>query len=112
MVAYHNEVKAALLLVPRAMLGRHGAVSAPVAAAMARGARRVFNADVAAAVTGIAGPGGGSAAKPVGLVFAAVCGFGRTRCRTALFAGDRQQVRDQAADLALLMLVEHLEEVS
>jgi PncC family amidohydrolase len=110
-VAYHNAVKAALLRVPRAMLDRHGAVSAPVAAAMARGARRVFKADVAAAVTGIAGPGGGSAVKPVGLVYVAVCGFGRTRCRMALFAGDRQRVRDQAADLALLMLVEHLKEV-
>jgi PncC family amidohydrolase len=110
-VAYHNGAKAALLRVPRGMLRRHGAVSAPVAAAMARGARRVLGADLAVAVTGIAGPGGGSAGKPVGLVFVAVCGFGRTSCRRALFAGGRQQVRDQAADLALNMLLEHLEEV-
>jgi len=110
-VAYHNNAKVDLLQVPRAMVRRHGAVSAPVAAAMASGARRAFGADVAIAVTGIAGPGGGSPAKPVGLVYVAACGFGRTRCRRACFAGDRQRVRDQAADLALILLLEHLEEV-
>ena len=110
-VAYHNNAKMGLLRVPRRMLDRFGAVSAPVAAAMARGARRVFKAEIAVAVTGIAGPGGGSAGKPVGLVYVAVCGFGRTRCRRARFGGARQRVRDQAADLALIMLLEHLEEV-
>ena len=100
-VAYHNSAKAAVLRVPRGMLERWGAVSAPVASAMARGARRVFRADLAVAVTGIAGPGGGSAEKPVGLVYVAVCGFGRTRCRRVLLAGDRGRVRAQAADLAL-----------
>lgn len=109
-VAYHNNAKIALLQVPRGMLARFGAVSAPVAAAMARGARRVFKAEIAVAVTGIAGPGGGSAGRPVGLVYVAVCGFGRTRCHRALFGGRRQRVRDQAADLALNMLLEHLEE--
>jgi len=110
-VAYHNTAKMALLRVPRGMLCRFGAVSASVAAAMARGARRIFKAEIAVAVTGVAGPGGGSAGKPVGLVYVAVCGFGRTRCRRALFGGSRQRVRDQAADLALIMLLEHLEEV-
>ena len=110
-VAYHNSAKAAVLRVPRRMLGRFGAVSAPVAAAMARGARRVFRAEIAVAVTGVAGPGGGSAGKPVGLVYVAVCGFGRSRCRKASFMGDRRRVRDQAADLALIMLLEHLEEI-
>jgi len=110
-VAYHNHAKMALLRVPSRMLARHGAVSAPVAASMARGARRIFNAEIAVAVTGVAGPGGGSAAKPVGLVYVAVVGFGRARVRRAMFAGDRQRVRDQAADLALVMLLEHLEEV-
>ncbi len=109
-VAYHDSAKVALLKVPRAMVARHGAVSAPVAAAMARGARRAFNAEVAVAVTGIAGPGGGSVAKPVGLVYVAVCGFGRNRCRRAVFTGDRRSVRDQAADLALILLLEHLED--
>jgi len=109
-VAYHNNAKISLLRVPPRMLGRFGAVSAPVAAAMARGVRRVFKAEIAVAVTGVAGPGGGSAGKPVGLVYVAVCGFGRTRCRRALFGGARQRVRDQAADLALIMLLEHLQE--
>jgi PncC family amidohydrolase len=110
-VAYHNRAKVAVLGVPRAMLARHGAVSAPVAVSMARGARRSFNAEVAVAVTGVAGPGGGSATKPVGLVYVAVVGFGRTRVRRAMFTGDRRRVRNQAADLALLMLLEHLKEV-
>lgn len=109
-VAYHNRVKAALLGVPAGMLRRHGAVSAPVAAAMARGVRRLFGADLAVAVTGIAGPGGGGPRKPVGLVFVAVCGGGRTRWRRALFAGGRDRVRAQAADLALIVLLEHLED--
>ena len=108
-VAYHNRAKSALLGVPHRLLARHGAVSAPVAAAMARGARRAFGADIAVAVTGIAGPGGGSAAKPVGLVFVAVGGRGRTRWRRVLLKGGRGRVRAQAADLALSMLLEHLE---
>ena len=110
-VAYHNQVKTGVLQVPRAMLARFGAVSAPVAAAMARGARSVFNAEIAVAVTGVAGPGGGSPGKPVGLVYVAVCGFGRMRCRRVLFAGDRRRVRARASELALIMLLEHLEEV-
>jgi len=109
-VAYHNRAKAALLGVPTPMLRRHGAVSAPVAAAMARGARRRFGADVAVAVTGIAGPGGGTPGKPVGMVFVAVSGLGRSRCRGAVFAGDRRGVRARASDLALNMLLQHLED--
>jgi PncC family amidohydrolase len=109
-VAYHNRVKAALLGVPPGMLRRHGAVSAPVAAAMAAGARRAFGADVAVAVTGIAGPGGGGPGKPAGLVFVAVCGFGGVRWRRARFAGDRDAVRAQAVDLALILLSEHAED--
>jgi PncC family amidohydrolase len=110
-VAYHNTAKSALLHVSRRTLGRFGAVSAPVAAAMARGARRAFGAEIAVAVTGIAGPGGATAEKPVGLVYVAVSGLGRTRCRRVRFAGARRRVRDQAADLALIMLLEHLEGV-
>lgn len=109
-VAYHNSAKTALLGVPSRMLSRCGAVSAPVAAAMARGARKAFRAEIAVAVTGIAGPAGGSAGKPVGLVYVAVSGLGRTRCRRVLLDGVRQRVREQAADLALIMLLEHLEE--
>jgi PncC family amidohydrolase len=109
-VAYQNRAKAALLGVPPPMLRRHGAVSAPVAAAMARGARRRFGADLAVAVTGIAGPGGSTPGKPVGLVFVAVSGLGRTCCRCAVFVGDRHGVRARASDLALNMLLQHLED--
>lgn len=109
-VAYQNRAKTLLLRVPPGLLRRHGAVSAPAAAAMARGARRAFGADVAVAVTGIAGPGGGSPGKPVGLVHVAVCGGGATRSRRAVLAGDRRRVRGQAAELALIMLLEHLED--
>lgn len=111
-VAYHNTAKTTLLRVSRRALGRFGAVSAPVAVAMARGVRRVLRAEVAVAVTGIAGPGGATAGKPVGLVYVAVSGLGRTLCREGRFDGDRRRVRGQAADLALNMLLEHLEEVS
>ena len=109
-VAYHNRIKTALLGVPPGMLRRHGAVSAPVAAAMASGARRAFGADVAVAVTGIAGPGGGVPGKPAGLVYVAVSGLGGARWRRALFSGDRARVRAQAAELALILLTEHLED--
>jgi PncC family amidohydrolase len=109
-VAYHNRAKVALLAVPHALLARHGAVSAPVAAAMARGARRAFGADIGVAVTGIAGPGGATAGKPLGLVFVAVSSRAGTSCRRAVFPGGRARVRSQAADLALNVLLEHLED--
>ena len=73
-VAYANEVKEASLGVPARVIEEHGAVSAEVAAAMARGLRERLGADVGVAVTGVAGPGGGTAEKPVGLVFAHAVG--------------------------------------
>jgi nicotinamide-nucleotide amidase len=73
-IAYANAVKQELLGVPAALLEQHGAVSDPVAQAMAAGARRATGADWALAITGVAGPGGGSDAKPVGLVHIAVAG--------------------------------------
>jgi nicotinamide-nucleotide amidase len=73
-IAYANAVKQGLLGVPAALLAEHGAVSDPVAQAMAEGCRRCTGADWALAITGVAGPGGGSAAKPVGLVHIAVAG--------------------------------------
>ncbi len=107
-VTYSNESKARLLGVPSQLIQRWGAVSSEVAAAMASGALSHSAADVAIAVTGIAGPGGGSAAKPVGLVW-----FGwATRnggCRTAeqRFAGDRAQVRQAAVLWGLRQLLAH-----
>lgn len=96
-VAYANEAKTRLLGVPEALLRDHGAVSEPVAAAMANGARERFGADVAVATTGIAGPDGGSAAKPVGTVCFALASAGGTRAWTVAIPDlGRTFVRDRA----------------
>lgn len=100
-VAYDNAVKTALLGVDPAAIEAHGAVSEPVARAMADGARARLVADVAVAVTGIAGPSGGSDAKPVGTVVVAATGLGRERVRTFRFIGDRALVRAQSVHAAL-----------
>ena len=100
-VAYADEVKARELGVPAEILARHGAVSAETAAAMAAGARERLGADVAVAVTGIAGPGGGSEDKPVGLVYLHVEGPLGERRADFVFPGDREGVRRRAAVTAL-----------
>jgi nicotinamide-nucleotide amidase len=100
-VAYENRAKTALLGVPAALIEAHGAVSAEVACAMAEGARTRFDADVAVAVTGVAGPDGGSAEKPVGLVHYAVATRSTTEARHFLFPGDREFIRLRAAYAAL-----------
>lgn len=99
--AYDNRVKIAALGVDAALIDAHGAVSEPVARALADGARARLDADVAVAVTGIAGPGGGTTAKPVGTVVIAATGLGRERVRTFRFNGDRQLVRAQSVQAAL-----------
>ena len=104
-VAYANPVKERLLGVPAGLLREHGAVSEPVARALAAGARSVFAAAWGIGVTGVAGPGGGSEEKPVGTVHLAVAGpDGDPVHRLARFPGDRQRVRWQASQLALEML--------
>jgi nicotinamide-nucleotide amidase len=101
-VAYANAVKESLLGVSPDLLARHGAVSAEVALAMARGALSRFSADIGLAITGIAGPGGGTEDKPVGLVFIGLADAGGRRdSRRYLLPGDRHQVRERAAGLAL-----------
>jgi nicotinamide-nucleotide amidase len=100
-VAYDNDVKKMSLGVAADLLAAHGAVSEPVARAMADGARERLRADIAVAVTGIAGPGGGSEAKPVGTVVIAATGLGRERVRTFRFIGDRALVRAQSVQAAL-----------
>jgi nicotinamide-nucleotide amidase len=102
-VAYANETKAAFLDVDPALIGAHGAVSAEVARAMAEGARRRFGASIALAVTGIAGPDGGSIKKPVGLVHWAVTSDAGTRAKHAVLSGNREQVRRRAAFAALAL---------
>jgi nicotinamide-nucleotide amidase len=101
LVAYGDDVKAAQLGVPAETLAAHGAVSAETAAAMASGARTAFEADISVAVTGIAGPGGGSPEKPVGLVFLHAQGPGSDQSVEIRFSGDREAVRRRATTAAL-----------
>jgi nicotinamide-nucleotide amidase len=105
-VTYSNDAKEAMLGVPAAMLARHGAVSAETAVAMAAGALENSSADIVVAITGIAGPSGGSQQKPVGLVhFAAASRDGRSLARERRY-GDvgRQSVREQSVAEALDLL--------
>lgn len=102
LVTYSNQAKIELLDVAPMLLERHGAVSAEVAAAMAEGALCKLGADLACAVTGVAGPGGGSAAKPVGTVwFGFARAGGATRTLMHRFPGDRRAVRAQTVVVAL-----------
>jgi nicotinamide-nucleotide amidase len=103
-VAYANEAKRDLLHVEAALLAAHGAVSDPVARAMATGACAAFGARVAVATTGIAGPSGGSAVKPVGLVYIAAGTPDHLDCRDFRFAGDRAEIMLQATVQALRIL--------
>lgn len=106
-VSYSNAAKEALLGVEPTILAQHGAVSEATAVAMAEGARARSGADLAVAVTGIAGPGGGSAQKPVGMVCLAWAASGEaTRVVTRQFAGDRAAVRLASAVAALEGLIE------
>lgn len=107
-VAYSNQVKMALLAVSKDTLERHGAVSEETALAMAAGARTTLGSDFAVAVTGIAGPGGGSPEKPVGLVYMAVSGVDGARGQKHLFHGDRESIKTQTAEAALNLVWENL----
>ena len=103
-VTYSNRSKVDLLGVDSALIERAGAVSEEVARAMAAGAQRAAGVDVALAVTGIAGPGGATPDKPVGLVYLAMAGTLGERIRRAHFPGDRERIRHQASQAALEML--------
>ncbi|MEX0850539.1 MAG: competence/damage-inducible protein A, partial [Gaiellaceae bacterium] len=109
MVAYANDVKEEELGVPRAVLEGHGAVSAEAAEAMAHGVRERLGADVAVAVTGVAGPGGGTEEKPVGLVFVHAVGPDGEDARRTDFPGDREMVRGRATAAALHLVRRLLE---
>jgi PncC family amidohydrolase len=108
-VAYEDAAKEALLGVPAAVLAAHGAVSAEVAAAMADGARSRFRADLAAAVTGIAGPGGATTGKPVGLTFVAAADAVGVTVRRFAWTGDREANKAASAAAAIDLLVERAE---
>jgi PncC family amidohydrolase len=105
-VAYSNEVKEGELGVPAEVIRAHGAVSAQVARAMAEGARRALGSTLAGAVTGVAGPDGGSAEKPVGLTYIAVAGPEGAEVRRFVWAGDRRANKLASADAVLRLLLE------
>jgi nicotinamide-nucleotide amidase len=104
-VTYSNDAKIELLGVDPALIAAHGAVSEPVARAMAEGAVRHAHAHVAVAVTGVAGPSGGSTEKPVGTVWFGFSVGGRTASEMRRFGGDRAAVRRATVDHALLRLL-------
>jgi nicotinamide-nucleotide amidase len=103
-VTYANRTKIELLGVPPETITEHGAVSAETAAAMARGAVARAGVDLGVSVTGVAGPGGGTPQKPVGMVCVAVLAGDREWVRTFQFVGDRALVKYQSATAALNML--------
>ena len=107
-IAYSNAAKIELLAVSPDLIKTHGAVSFPVARAMASGIRRRARADLGLAVTGIAGPTGGSPEKPIGLVFTALAWPGGTEVQKNLFLGKREQVKLQSAQKGLDMVRRHL----
>lgn len=107
-VAYANEVKTAILGVPDDILTTHGAVSEPVARAMAEGARRALGSDLAVAITGIAGPGGGSPEKPVGTVDFAVADAESCSHKRVQLWGDRAQIQHVAGVVALKLVWDRL----
>jgi nicotinamide-nucleotide amidase len=108
LVTYSNNAKTALAHVPKPLIDAYGAVSEEVARAMAEGGRRMMDVDIACAVTGVAGPGGGSAAKPVGLVHLAVSREGHATLHRACRYGDigRDGVRRETVVTALEMVLE------
>ena len=108
LVVYSNQAKVELVGVAPELLERHGAVSREVAAAMADGVMSRASTDFGLAVTGIAGPGGGSSCKPVGLVFFGLAGGGPTATFERQFTGERSEVRRRAATCALELLWERL----
>jgi PncC family amidohydrolase len=100
-IAYANEIKTGLLGVDEAAIAAHGAVSEPVVRAMAAGVRRATGAEIGVAITGVAGPGGGSAEKPVGTVWLGVDAGGAQSARRVVVPGDRDEIRRRAAQAAL-----------
>jgi len=108
-VTYSNASKEEMLGVSGATLERHGAVSEETAREMALGAIARSRGTLAVAVTGVAGPTGGTAAKPVGTVCFAWTGAGLTRCETRFYAGDRSSIRRQSVERALQGVIELLQ---
>jgi nicotinamide-nucleotide amidase len=108
-IAYDDRIKSELLEVPPGLIAEHGAVSEPVARAMAEGTVRRFGVEGAVSITGIAGPGGGSPTKPVGTVWIGCVLAGVAETRRILFAGSRPEIRARAVQAALFLLYRRLQ---
>lgn len=106
-ISYTNEIKENILGVTGQILKSSGAVSAPVAEAMADGARKLLNTDAAVSVTGLAGPSGDEYGNPVGTVFIGYSDRNFTLSRRFLFSGDREAIRQQTIEQALQILLDH-----
>lgn len=106
-ISYTNEIKEKLLGVPAEMLEKYGAVSALVAQAMAVGARKALQADIAVSVTGLAGPGGDEYGNPVGTVFIGYADANKAYAKEYHFSGDREAVREQAVQMALCAVLDN-----
>ena len=109
-VTYSNQAKTEMIGVPPELIEKHGAVSEAVARAMAEGALRNSRAQLSLAITGVAGPGGGTPQKPVGTVSFAWTNRVHTLCQTLVFKGDRRQIRVQATAHALRGILTMLDE--
>jgi PncC family amidohydrolase len=107
-IAYSNEIKERLLAVSHATLETYGAVSAETAIEMARGARHVLGTDIAVSATGIAGPGGGTAGKPIGLTYLAVAAANDERVERFVWEEDRSSNKWASSEAALQMLRDFL----
>jgi len=104
-IAYQNEVKESLLYVPHEVIATHGAVSAQTVEAMASGCRELFKCDIAVSITGIAGPGGGSAEKPVGLVYVGLATASDVISRRFQWDGSRIQNKESSIRAAMEMIL-------
>jgi nicotinamide-nucleotide amidase len=110
-IAYDNVVKNTVLGVPKDTLEKHGAVSSETAFAMAQGARKLLNTNLSLAITGIAGPQGGTPDKPVGLVYISLVGENINICKRFIFSGTREDIRRRSANRALYLLKRSLETI-
>ncbi|MBN1131404.1 MAG: CinA family protein [Chitinispirillaceae bacterium] len=104
-IVYEDRVKRRVLKVPASLLKRYGAVSRPAVIAMARGVKRLFKTDCAIAVSGVAGPGGGTRGKPVGLVFIAAAVNNTVHVSEARLKGNRGEIRRKAVETSLKQLI-------
>jgi len=112
LVTYSNRAKIEILGVPETFLAEHGAVSQPVAIAMATGARRALGADLAVSVTGIAGPAGGTPDKPIGLTYIGVSGPNGEDCEEHRLGGTRDMIKSRAANAALALALRQAERLA